>query len=586
MSAKLSNTGFLQNFRLIRSLLLIIIIAICTIFFTHDYLTTNGNIKEDLTSQNDRVSRKFTDSLNYTKHIMQYISDQIARGEKVDNKFINQLLISYRIPTNDVMVWSTFSWVDIKQRLVISSNFGIDTKNSPDMSKRDYIPRTIAQPRVFQTGTPVFGAKSHLWSIPVGLGVVDKNKKYIGSVITGIVIDGIKSKLDEVITNHAVSFALIDKRDGKLITKSDNFNEDEIKNIFDQPTKLSNKLFSYKELENYPYIIITSYSPKLFHKEIISKMVTYLILSSLFVFLVNLPLIFFRHKLITPILQLSAAANAISQDRDEDAIRLLPHTKIAEIEALSQQLKAIQEYKIRLLSAKKVQNNFFSNMSHELRTPLTGVMSYAELMKDEIYGPLGEEYKKLSEVIFKSGVHLLSLIEDLLNFSYLNSGRAKTYDEELDIRFEIQEAIDIVVTRAAKNNIKISTDFSHQKYVLKADKSMFKRILLNLLSNAITFSKPDGEIKVTTEINNLGQLRLIVIDHGIGIAAADIPLILEEYGQARDSRKVFEHQGTGLGLPISQKMIVLHRGRLRIKSVFGEGTSVIVIFPKTRLLVK
>ncbi len=579
---KLSKTNIIYNFRIVAWSLSIIIIAICTILFYNDYKTRIKIIKNELISKNERVERKFVDSLLYTKHIMKYVSSQIEIRKNLDDEFINQLLISYRVPEDSVLSWSTFSWADKNHHLIISSNYGIDRKNYGDLSKRDYIPKTVQYPKTLQTGTPIFGIKSNLWSVPVGYGVT-KNNQYIGAVVTGIGIEGLKSKLDETITDHKISFALVDVRDGIIITNSNNFDEDVLAKIKSQKFNSSDLVY-LKNLENYPYIIFTSYHHKIFNSEIKHQLMNYFLSIGAILFLVNIPLLFFKIKLITPIIQLSEAAKAISQDQDELGILLLPETKIAEINALSEQLKAIYEYKINLLHAKKSQNNFFSNMSHELRTPLTGVMSYAELMKNEIHGPLNEDYKKISAVIFKSGCHLLSLIDELLNFSKLNSGKVEISNEKLNIASEIQDTIEIVTAEAAKYDIVIHTDFQHHNYKLKADKSMLKRTLLNLLSNAIKFSHHGGLIDVMTRINNIGQLQVIITDHGIGIRQEDIELILEEYGQAKNSRKINKNQGFGLGLPISKKMIALHQAELKIDRIVDKETTVTITFPRERLI--
>lgn len=568
------------------------------LYFYFSWKIYSDNIKSTLQQQSSKIETSFTDTIDYTAYLMGYLNLRIKNNPK-DLNYISNLLSSFHLDSevNNKIPWNMFSWVNNKLFLVVNSNLGV--VDPIDVSDRAYILKTKEDQSKIYLNKPAYGRVSKELIIPVGLGVKDDNGKYLGSMVFGINIAKLAEKISLATSNQEISFAIYDFNDREMILSSKNYKTDDGQKKFINNIDLSkdnkeihessifsnNKNYSfYQKIDKYPYIIITQYNTKFFTTKLLLDLLPGLfeiiiILSTLFAVLYIL-----KSIIITPIVQLSEAAKAISQDQDELGILLLPKTKIAEINALSEQLKAIYEYKINLLHAKKSQNNFFSNMSHELRTPLTGVMSYAELMKNEIHGPLNEDYKKISAVIFKSGCHLLSLIDELLNFSKLNSGKVEISNEKLNITSELQDAIEIVTAEAAKYDIVIYTDFQHHNYRLKADRSMLKRTLLNLLSNAIKFSHHGGIIHVMTKINNIGELQIIIIDHGIGIRKEDIELILEEYGQAKNSRKINKNQGFGLGLPISKKMIALHQAELKIDSILDKETTVTITFPRERLI--
>ncbi len=570
----------------------VITVLTTILYFYFSWKIYSDNIKSTLQEQSSRIETSFTDTIDYTAYLMRYLNLRIKNNPK-DLGYISNLLSSFHLDSevNNKIPWNMFSWVNDGLFLVVNSNLGV--VKPIDVSDREYILKSKENQDKIYLNKPSYGKVSGEMIIPVGMGIKDNKGKYLGSMVFGINIAKLIEKIHLSVSNDEVAFAIYSSEDLSLILHSKNYAIDKEQDELIKKIDLSlpqgeikhyTTYSHYHKIDKYPYFVVTQYSNKFFTTKLFFDLLPRLFEITAILVILFAILFILKTIIITPILRLSEAAKAISQDKNELASLLLPETNIAEINELSKQLKAIQEYKINLLHAKKSQNNFFSNMSHELRTPLTGVMSYAELMKEEIHGPLNDDYKKLSNVIFKSGQHLLSLINELLNFSKLNSDKVEISNDKLDIAFEINNAIDVITAEAKKEEITIHTNFSHYNYLLKADKSMLQRILLNILSNAIKFSHHGEKIMVNTQISNFGELQISVIDHGIGIKQEDIPLIMEEYGQAKNSRTVNPNQGFGLGLPIVQKMIALHQGSLKIDSVFEKGTVATITFPNERLI--
>jgi len=233
--------------------------------------------------------------------------------------------------------------------------------------------------------------------------------------------------------------------------------------------------------------------------------------------------------------------------------------------------------------ADRAKSEFLANMSHELRTPLNAILGFSEMMKRETFGPLGNKrYDEYSAGIFESGDHLLSLINDILDISKIEAGRAELWEADLVVSEIIRDCMRLIETRAAEASLAVHDDFPRGAVTLKADERMIKQILLNLLSNAVRFTEAGGEIRIGGGVEADGSLLLQVADTGIGIAAEDIPKAISTFGQV-DGALNRKFEGTGLGLPLAKSLVELHGGGFELESAVGKGTTVTVRFPRARV---
>jgi signal transduction histidine kinase len=221
-------------------------------------------------------------------------------------------------------------------------------------------------------------------------------------------------------------------------------------------------------------------------------------------------------------------------------------------------------------------------MSHELRTPLNAVIGFAELLKTELYGPLGDErYRDYACDIYASARHLLELINDVLDYAKIDAGRLTLDDKDIEVPEIIDSVLRMIGGTAGEAGLTLRED--HQPGLrLRGDRRRIKQILLNLLSNAIKFTPKGGNITVTAGRSG-PEIIISVIDTGIGIAAADIPLALEPFGQI-DNGLDRSYEGTGLGLPLCKQLMQVHGGTLHIDSTVGIGTAVTITFPAERVI--
>lgn len=235
-------------------------------------------------------------------------------------------------------------------------------------------------------------------------------------------------------------------------------------------------------------------------------------------------------------------------------------------------------------SANTQKSDFLASVAHELRTPLNAIIGFSEIMRDEHYGSLGhEKYLTYAGDIHDSGELLLSLINDLLDLSKVEAGKFEPEFEQVDIASIVDQCVNMVKPSAADERISIRAQIDENLPSLVADKRSLTQILLNLLSNAVKFTRPGGQVSVTSSLSKDGDLVVTVQDTGIGMSDEDLSKAFAPFGQAR-SAVIHGKKGTGLGLPLAKALTEANRGALSIVSSPGDGTIVELTFPSTQVL--
>ena len=253
-------------------------------------------------------------------------------------------------------------------------------------------------------------------------------------------------------------------------------------------------------------------------------------------------------------------------------------------EALASTFSDLEIARDQAETANRAKSEFLATMSHELRTPLNAIIGFSEMIKDEVLGPKGAaKYREYATDIHFSGQHLLSIINDILDLSKVESGAEELREETIDVPKLLCSVDRLVRHRAEKGNIRLEHDFPADMPGLTADKRKLKQILVNLLTNAIKFTESGGTVTLRAWCRRDSGFVLQVTDTGIGIAATDIPKALSQFGQV-DSDLNRKQMGTGLGLPLSKSLAELHGGSLDLQSQIGAGTTVTVRLPATRIV--
>jgi two-component system cell cycle sensor histidine kinase PleC len=280
------------------------------------------------------------------------------------------------------------------------------------------------------------------------------------------------------------------------------------------------------------------------------------------------PLKLHEKKLVDSEQRLMATVSDLRRSQQKLQIQTVQLTDMAEKYA---------EEKNRAEEANQTKSKFLANMSHELRTPLNAVIGFSEIMESGMFGALGaDKYHEYCRDIRQSGQYLLEVINDILDMSKIEAGRLKLDPEEVELDRVLADALRVVTTRAQEKNLTVISAIAPD-ILFRADRRALKQIALNLLSNAVKFTQPNGRISVRGRLSR-GSVVIAIQDTGIGIARGVLQKLGQPFEQV-ESQLTKTHHGSGLGLAIAKSLIEMHGGAMRIRSVLGAGTSVVVHLP-------
>ena len=235
------------------------------------------------------------------------------------------------------------------------------------------------------------------------------------------------------------------------------------------------------------------------------------------------------------------------------------------------------EEKTRAEEANQAKSKFLANMSHELRTPLNAIIGFSEIMESAMFGPLGAaKYTEYSRDIRASGQYLLDVINDILDMSKIEAGSVHFNPETVELDEILADSLRVVNGRASEKRLTLNSDVA-PGIVLHADRRAIKQIALNLLSNAVKFTPDGGVVSVHGRIRS-GMVTIAIRDDGIGIPKDALHKLGRPFEQV-ESQLTKRYQGSGLGLAIAKSLVEMHGGAMRIRSILGSGTTVVVRLP-------
>lgn len=219
---------------------------------------------------------------------------------------------------------------------------------------------------------------------------------------------------------------------------------------------------------------------------------------------------------------------------------------------------------------------FLASITHELRTPLNAIIGFADMMNNEVFGPVGHnKYKEYAEHIRESGLHLVDLVSDLLDMSKIEAGKFSIERQKIELRPLLDECVAMVSGAAAEAGVNIVCDAERGLY-LNADRRAIKQAVVNLLSNAVKFTLSEGTVTLSAVSTQEGA-SITVADTGVGIPSSELGRIGKPFEQVAGTRSM--HKGTGLGLSLVKALTELHGGRMDIVSALGDGTTVTLQVP-------
>ncbi len=271
----------------------------------------------------------------------------------------------------------------------------------------------------------------------------------------------------------------------------------------------------------------------------------------------------------------------LERQRAADSLRITVDQLEASQEKLSLLARKYEIAMTRAEAANQAKSEFLANMSHELRTPLNAINGFSEIMAGEMFGPLGDQrYKGYAGDILKSGQHLLSLINDILDMAKIEAGKMTLHYEAVSLTEICEDAIRLMRGKAQDSGLTLTLQ-AQDLPDIDADYRGLKQVMLNLISNAVKFTPEGGEITISLSRLGSERVRIAVIDTGIGIAAHDLARLAQPFEQVEGQHSKTT-QGTGLGLALTKSLIELHQGEMMMESEPGVGTTVSFDIPMKR----
>ena len=293
-------------------------------------------------------------------------------------------------------------------------------------------------------------------------------------------------------------------------------------------------------------------------------MFTALIISAVILLIVVLTGLYFVKSICVPLVQISSTAKKLAKG---DFSERLPITSNDEIGQLS---RAFNEMADGLENAEQIKNDFISSVSHELRTPLTAIKGWGETLNLG-YDP--ETFTKGMKVITGETQRLERMVEELLDFSRIQSGHFTLQMTTIDVIAELEDALLIYIDKAKKEGITLTYNEPEFLCAVNGDKNRLRQVFINIIDNALKYTETGGSIDILAEKND-SSVVISVADSGVGIAPEDLPKVKQKFYKANSTK-----HGSGIGLAVADEIITMHGGLLEVESELGYGTTVTITLP-------
>jgi len=371
-------------------------------------------------------------------------------------------------------------------------------------------------------------------------------------------------------------------RDGEVTLSSSGFSPDKSYNMPDYETALKSEdgmgvFLGRSGGENILAVTILLTTPSssvsalrfvtsltLVDNQLSGIMLAALIISAFVLLVVVMTGLYFVKSICVPLVQISSTAKKLAKG---DFSERLPITSNDEIGQLS---RSFNEMADGLENAEQIKNDFISSVSHELRTPLTAIKGWGETLNLG-YDP--ETFTKGMKVITGETQRLERMVEELLDFSRIQSGHFTLQMTTIDVIAELEDAMLIYIDKAKKEGVALTYNEPEFLCAVNGDKNRLRQVFINIIDNALKYTEEGGSIDILAEKNE-SSVVISVADTGAGIAPEDLPKIKQKFYKANSTK-----HGSGIGLAVADEIITMHGGLLEVESELGAGTTVTITLP-------
>ncbi len=566
MNRKYFFASFSKNYVIFALIVILITTSLAGIATYTNFRNYHKNNNQTLSKQALQINDIINESFAYINHINIYIGKQIAEN---DTNNLNVILNIFRKSSGltkdnnknaELFSWSSFDWVNPNGYQIVNNMMGIH-KNPFDMKERKYVKITPKNPWTLQVSFPVFGNPSETWVIPVATGIVDKNNKYLGSVVVGINIAEFADKIEQKLVGKS-SFIVLDQNLNIILQSSDNnldpknnfqdqisdFNF--LKNdsgILDKKINVNNISYShYQKITNYPYIVLTGFNQNFLNKEfnnsvlpIILQFTCLLIFFLIMLFLFETRMIFF--------------------------------------------LETEKKLKEEADKAQLAKSSLLKTLSHDLRNYVYGMNGMLEIiLESKVKNDLSKEEEiNYLNALSKSSKEMSHFLEDLLDAQQAESGILKLNKiEDCDLKEIIERVTLFNQSQSTNNKITIKTSFDENLPKIKFDQKRLKQILMNLVDNALKYSNSNTTVEIICRyLKDNNEVAIYIKDQGIGMTAEEIKMALAGNGTAIEKTGLNKNfNSNGIGLLTVKQLMEAGQGRINITSKKNEGSIFELVF--------
>lgn len=580
------------------SVFIVFILVLASIWVTFE---TYGNYEKEVAKQMEREALRLDRSLIVEIENASYILESIGRQiQATSDTSSNVAQLFFSFAKAEGPKRGIFSWVDKEQMITVSNNLGVLDKPI-DVSDRDYVKKSIAEPWKIHIGRPIEGRLSHGWILPLSLGLTDRNGTYLGSVIVALDAETLTNNIGRSIKDNSIHFAitnfsltLLTQTPAAVSFFNDSFDVTRLSKIDFEKTASGNysksslfkrhQIYTYFERSSqYPYVIFlgldASQSALDLRKMLVPRLFQLLVIAVFLLFV----LWTVRKRIIQPVIALTEQTSTIVRGEgfDPDKTR-----GPLEIEQLAYEIQRLYDYinerrrveaELRLKNAEltrvkeaaqitnQVKADFFAYVGQELTEPVEAIMQQIETLKDQHFGPIGNgKYLVHAADIHDQTKQLMAMLEDIKAISKAETGLLALNESDIDLTFVLQKTIRIFREKAgvgAEVHVDINNSLPH----VRGDELRIKQLVLNIL-NAIA-----QQLSVAEPIRITSSLKAQELSLSFSYTANSSLL------SATRSKQ-------GLDLALARLLIALHQGTLEMKTSADRLSVITIKFPALRVL--